>query len=424
MEKALLKQLIIDQNPIDLAAASIPRTESQHIEPLMKSPQIVIIKGVRRSGKSTILQHIRQHSTEQNYYFNFDDDRLVQFTVEDFQQLYELFIEIYGAQKTFFFDEIQNILEWERFVRRLHNNGNKIYITGSNATMFSRELGTRLTGRYIAIEIYPFSFQEYLKYCQADNYKKTPRTTEINMQLKKYFNQFMTDGGLPEYLLSKQKDYLHTLYESIIYRDVIARYRLNDRVIKELVFYLASNIGKDVSFNALRKMLSLASASSVSDYCHYLEDSYLCFFLNRFDFSLKKQILYVKKVYFVDQALAKTVGFSFSEDRGRLLENIVFLELKRRYKEIYFHRQKKECDFLVRESGHITTALQVCVTVSNAETKKREISGLLEAMDMYDLNEGFILTESETAVEEVEYNHQSKTIKIIPIWQWLLFPDF
>jgi predicted AAA+ superfamily ATPase len=420
MDKQNLKQVIIDQQEDKLPEDFVTRLLDHKIVSLQKIPQILIIIGLRRSGKSTLLQEIRNKSKENKYYINFDDDRLVQFQLADFQILLELFIELFGLQETFYFDEIQNIPGWERFIRRLHNQGNKIYITGSNATMFSKELGTRLTGRYIQIELYPFSFKEYTNFEQANLLKISKLTTNQKGQLKKLFNTFSLLGGIPEFFLYQQSAYLHSLYESILYKDIIVRYKVNERAIKELVFYLASNVSKEITYNSLRKMLGLASASTVSDYCTYLENSFLCFFINRYDYSLKKQLQYAKKVYFIDQALAKTVGFRISEDSGRLLENIVFLELKRRYQEIYFHKANKECDFLVRQNGRISIVMQVCLQLSNPETKRREIAGLTEALELYDLKTGYIITEDEENTETITYKNKKYTIQIMPIWKWLL----
>lgn len=168
MNIELLKSLIIDQHNQTRLENIIEREIYQEIISWQNNQQIIIIMGVRRCGKSTLLQHLRRNSEESDYYVNFDDDRLAEFQLKDFQSLLEALLELFGEQKTFYFDEIQNIPEWERFVRRLHDMGNKIYITGSNAIMLSQELGTRLTGRYLPIKMYPFSFNEFIKYKMPD----------------------------------------------------------------------------------------------------------------------------------------------------------------------------------------------------------------------------------------------------------------
>lgn len=417
----VLKQVVIDQNTIQLPDPYVPRTELSQIKALQNTPDIVIIMGIRRCGKSTLLQSLRQEANEAHYYINFDDDRLALFQLDDFQILFEVFIELYGVQKTFFFDEIQNIAGWERFVRRLHEQKNKIYITGSNAVLFSKELGTRLTGRYIPFEIYPFSFREYANAERPELLATEQLTSTHKGEIKYLFARYIDLGGIPNYVQFQNLDYLHSLYESILYRDLITRYKLTDeRVMKELAYYLASQSGKEITYNGLRKLLGIASVNTISNYCSYLENTYLCFFINRFSFSLKKQIHYAKKCYFVDTALAKNIGFRMTEDRGRLLETIVFIELKRRKKEIYFHQEKFECDFILRNGIQIEAAMQVCAEFTTPDTKEREINGLVEAMQAYNLSEGYILTYDMQNEENIEVNNKSYLIHYAPIWQWLL----
>lgn len=421
MTPELLKRIIKDQQEEASVAKYIKRTAEESLLKFVKNKEIIVLTGVRRCGKSVLLHHLRKLNKESNYYFNFEDERLVTFTVSDFQLLQEVFIELFGLEKTFYFDEIQNIEGWELFVRRLYNGGNKIYITGSNATLFSEELGTRLTGRYIAQGIFPFSFYEYLGYRSPNIIdREIISTTDIG-QIKKLLNEYCLQGGIPEYVKNKQIDYLHSLYESIIYRDIIARYKItNINSFKELVFYLASNCSKEITFNSLRKLLQLGSTTTVSDYCSYLEKSYLCFFVNRYDESVKAQMQSPKKVYFIDHVLAKIVGFRFSEDWGRIFENLVFIELKRRKFDIYYHKEKKECDFIARKNGIITHAIQVCHSFENAKTQEREIDGLLEALVRYNLSEGFILNNEKEEVINVTKNDNKYKIIMKPIWKWLL----
>lgn len=419
MDKELLKQIITDQGKSGPTSQLVTRAVYTEIPSFQNNPHIIIILGVRRCGKSTLLQVIRQHSKQQDYYLNFDDERLVQFELSDFQNLYDLFIEIYGEQQTFYFDEIQNIPEWERFVRRLHDTGHKVYITGSNAALFSQELGTRLTGRYIEVPMYPFSYHEFIQFHEPNLLQEKLLTSNQKGYLKHLLLDYIDTGGIPEYIFYKNKDYLNALYESIIYRDIVARYKISEVMpLKNLVFYLAGNVGKDISYNALKEPIGVKSATTVSDYCNYIKQSFLCFFINRFSHSLKKQFLYSKKVYFIDTALAKQVGFRTSDDKGRLLENIVFLELLRKKYEVYFHRDHKECDFIIRERGKITLAIQVCYTLQDKKTREREIAGLLEAMQAYQLSYGLILTWDEE--QEKAYKDEEFTIDIIPTYQWLL----
>ena len=413
MNQEVIKQLIREQEPIRLPDNWVPRTLWNRFEPLLTNNQIIIIKGMRRCGKSTFMQWVRSKQEANHFYFNFDDDRLVNFTIEDFQTLLLLLIELVGPANIVFFDEIQNISGWEKFIRRLHDQRYKIYLTGSNARVFSRELGTHLTGRYISMEMYPYAFSEYLiaKHCAISSYEIV--TTEDKATIKSHFNHYCQVGGIPDYVCFEQPEYLSDLYESILYRDVVVRHGIvKEQALKSLSYYLASNVGKNISYNKLKNLLKLASATTVSDYCHFLEMSYLCFFISRYSASLKVQAHYGKKVYLIDHALAQRIGFRISEDQGRMLENIVFLELKRRNYEVYFHQENKECDFVVKESHGITQAIQVVVHLEHEEVKKREFDGLKEAMSMYQLKSGLILTEN------TEYTEGN--ISVMPVWKWLL----
>lgn len=416
MDPEKIKQLLLEQNQSILPSNMIYRELQSHTNKFKDTPSIVIISGIRRSGKSTLMHQIRLELQNDNYYVNFDDERFVDFTVDDFQTLYEGLIELFGEKNTFFFDEIQNIKIWERFVRRLHDAGKKIYITGSNASLLSRELGTHLTGRNIPFSIYPFSFKEFLRFKKYECPNLNRLTTTEKSTLKRFFNEYIQKGGFPEYLQTEKIEYLKSLYENIVYRDIITRYHLpHEKPIKEVVFYSASNLGKEISFNNLRKLTNLSSATTIREYFEYLENSYLVFLIPRYNPSLKKQIYYNKKVYFIDTAMAKILGFRTSDDLGRMLENIVFLQLKRKNHEIYFHKDKYECDFLIREKNQISKAIQVTSKLDN-ENKQREINGLLEALKTYKLEEGLILT-SEYENEIIQSN---KKIIIKPVWKWLL----
>ena len=413
MDREVIKKVILEQNTIKKDKL-IERTLFKNIKQQEKTPFIIIISGIRRCGKSTLLSELK---TNDAYYVNFDDERFFDFAINDFQTLYELLIELFGKKEIFLFDEIQNIHGWERFVRRLHDYKLKVYVTGSNALMLSRELGTHLTGRNLSFALYPFSFAEFLKFKQQQIQNKLDMlTTDSIANLKRLFNEYCEKGGFPEFLLTQKEDYLKSIYENILYRDIIARYKLKEeKPLKEIIYYIAGNIGKEVSFNKLRELTQLTSATTIREYFEYFENSYLAFLISRYDPSLRKQIYYNKKVYLIDSALAKIIGFRIGEDKGRILENIVFLQLKRMNKEVYFHKQQNECDFLIRKGISIIQAIQV-VAVLDQNTKNREIDGLIESMKMYKLNEGLILTEDQKEVIKIK----NKTIIVKPIWQWLL----
>ncbi len=410
IDKSKLKDILLEQIKVK-DEFLIERELSNKIKEFKDDDFIIIISGVRRCGKSTLLHQLR---TEESYYVNFDDERLIDFEVSDFQVLYELLIELFGEKKIFFFDEIQNVKGWERFVRRLHDSGMKIYVTGSNASMLSKELGTHLTGRHISFTLYPFSFKEFLKFKKFDVKEKL--TSKDRSNIKRLFNEYLNEGGFPEYLRTGKKEYLKSVFENIIYRDIIVRYNLkSEKPLMETVLFAASNIGKEISFNEVRKITGLSSATTIKEYFHYLSNSYIAFLIPRFDFSLKKQAYFNKKIYFIDSAMARFVGFRHSEDSGRLLENTVFLALKRENDEIFFYKEKNECDFIIREKGRINRAIQVTQYLKK-NNREREINGLIEALKKFKLKQGLILTYDQ----EEEITIREKKIMIKPVWKWLL----
>ncbi|MDR2621136.1 MAG: ATP-binding protein [Dysgonamonadaceae bacterium] len=415
MNKDLLKTVIADQEYyFEQAKDSIKREFSENF---CNSPEIVIITGIRRCGKSTLLQQIRATQNEKDYYINFDDERLVSFNVEDFQMLLEVFHELSGEQKTFYFDEIQNVEQWERFVRRLHDTGNKIYITGSNARMLSRELGTHLTGRYLSCELFPFSFKEFILLKKPELLAKNIHKTSTKAEILSLFHDYFNNGGFPNFVKTNDELALKTLFENILYRDIMVRNNItNEKEIKELVSYLAGNYARLSTNSELAEIIGVKNASTVKKYIGFLADSYLVFQTSKYDYSLSKQTLNPKKSYFIDNGLVRRIGFSFSDNLGHLLENLVFIELLRRGKKIYYHNKGQECDFVLLENKTVTAAIQVTYAMPTEKTRKREIDGLLDAMNAYNLQSGLIITddtEEETIVE-------NRKIAIVPVWKWLL----
>ena len=420
----LLKRIILDQREDHRwPKRYIKRALEERLTQLSHNEEIIVLSGIRRCGKSLLLENLRRTNKEGNdYYFNFEDERLVNFTVEDFETLHQTFISLYGVQKNFYFDEIQNIPRWELFVRRLYNQGCKIYITGSNANLFSEELGTRLTGRYISLNVYPISFAEFSQY-SIPLEQKDFSTKDIG-QLRADYYKYLELGGIPAYITNKEPEYLNSLYESILYRDIITRYKVgNPEALKKLLFFLASQCGKEMTLSKLLGMINnngkiIKSNTTISDYCSYIENSFLCFFINRYEDNLKAQQQAPRKIYFIDHVLAKMLGFRTSEDRGRVLENIVFIELKRRGHEVFYYNDTKECDFIVRKGPHTQQAIQVCLELHDSSTEREEL-GLMEAMDKFSLSEGLIITENEEDKKIIEKGGKKYHITIKPIWKWL-----
>ena len=412
--KQLLKDIIIDQKSFLPSKKTIIRSFP---EKYLNNEEIIIISGVRRCGKSVLLQQIRDRLPQKDYFFNFDDDRLSNFTVENFQQLYEVFIELYGEQNYFYFDEIQNIAGWEHFAKRLYNSGKKVFITGSNARMLSKELGTYLTGCYIAIELYPFSFSEFLDFREQQHLLGDISGTIARGEIQSAFNDYLKQGGFPIYLRSEDGIVLKTLYDNILYKDVMVRNQIvNEREVKELVYYTVSNIGKPLTYTSLAKVIGVKNSTTVKNYLEYIENTYLLFSLSKLDYSVKAQLRNPKKVYAIDNALVSRLGFHFSGEEGRLLENMVYIELRRRGGEIFYHNSgSAECDFVVRDGFRVVQAIQACYLLGSSDTREREIRGIQDAMDTYQLLEGTIIT--NTHEEELKYG--DKMIHILPAWKWL-----
>ncbi|MBA7572800.1 hypothetical protein ES708_14586 [subsurface metagenome] len=290
-----------------------------------------------------------------------------------------------------------------------------MYVTGSNATMLSKELGTRLTGRYLQITLYPFSFHEFIKYKKVPVHKPDNFTTEEKSRLKAAFSQYITLGGFPEYLSTENIEYLRTLYNNIIYRDVLARYNItNDKSVKELMYNIASNTAKEFSYNSLKNTLKLGSSTTIKDYISYIENSYLLVQIPKFSYSTKSQIYANKKIYMIDTAMAILNGFRISDDMGRLLENSVCIQLKRKNFELFYFRNRFECDFIAQKNNSYQ-AIQVCYDLNDSD-RTREINGLVEAMDKLNLKKGEIITidQEEALVQD------NKQIKIVPAYKWFL----
>lgn len=415
--KDLLKQIILEQQEI-LHAQNKRYVQRYIADEWLKTSEILIISGIRRCGKSVLMQQIRDRLVEKDFFFNFDDERLANFKLDDFQKLQECFVELFGEQHTYYFDEIQNIEGWERFVRRLYNAGNKIVITGSNARMLSRELGTHLTGRYIQVEIYPFSFQEYLAMNEIPVNAKTLYTTTGRATMVKSFVKYMECGGFPKFLQDGSVSYLTSLYESIIYRDILTRNGLtNEKEMQELMFYLASNATKRVTYSSLGKVVGIQHPDTIKNYLEYIQQTYLISQLFRYDPSVKKQMMSPKKIYFVDNAIIKRIGFNATENNGVFLENLVFIELKRRGWDVYYYADKKECDFIVRKGLHISDAYQVTLKMDSPQTREREIAGVREAMQAYSLSKGYILTFE--GKETINFD-DGTIVEVVPVWEWIL----
>lgn len=395
--KDTLRNIVTSQRrDIDLSNTGIKREMLNEID--MQSPHVIILSGIRRCGKSTLLLQIMK-SLDSYYFFNFEDPRAVSFELSDYQKLDDIFHEEFGESKYYFFDEIQNVPDWERAIRTLQDRGNKIFITGSNASLLSKELGSRLTGRHLMYELFPFSLNEMLEL--------TGQSLSIES-----FQDYVQKGGFPEYLKYNNIDILRQLFRDIISRDIITRYKIKEhKLLMELAIFLLTNFGNEFSFNRLKNQFSLGSVNTIISYLSFLEDSYLLFTVPKFNFSYSKQRSGAKKVYGIDAGLIRANSASFTQDKGRLLENIFFLILKRTHREIFYYRNNFECDFLIKDGNSITQAFQVCHTLTD-ENIEREKTGLTNVMEITGALNGAIITyDQEDTVDG---------FPVTPIWKFSL----
>lgn len=360
-----------------------------------------IISGIRRCGKSTLVQQIMEQYTDRSLYLNFDTPNLFGFQMNDFRVLDAIIAE--RNPTWLFFDEIQVVTGWEVYVRSKLEQGYHVIVTGSNSSMLSRELGTRLTGRHLSYTLFPFSYQEYLGFTNQ-------------MSNAGSLNEYLSHGGFPEYIQTKEPRILIDLINDILYRDILVRYNIRDEIaLKSLFVYLMGNIANRVSANKLTSVIGVKSPVTVSDYFSYLENRYLVKFLPKFSYSYKTQVMNPKKVYSIDLGLHRVSTPSFSQDRGRKLENEVFLELMRMgYDLFYYNENQHECDFVLCQNNSPIEVIQVCDTLSH-ENEEREIRGLVEAMAYFHKEKGTILTFDQ---EDLMFEGD-KEIQVIPIWKWL-----
>ena len=391
----LLAQIIEEQDQNFLKKQLISREENIPVQ----SNQILVVSGVRRCGKSILIRKSLP-SAEPGLYLNFEDPRLVDFEAVDFPKL-ELLRDQLG-KTSILLDEVQSVVGWEIFARSLDEKGEKLYITGSNASMLSRELGTRLTGRYKQIELFPFSYTEFLLFKDLSPGEET-------------FETYFLTGGFPEFLQNQDQDYLRTLFRDILTRDVAVRRNIsNETSLIRLGVFLCSNVGKPFSYSRIGSLLEIKSVRTVIDYCDYLEESYLFDLIPMYSPSIRKQLANPKKSFCVDPALASANSLSFSKDLGRKLENYVYLHLRRSFKEIqYFQNKDSECDFVVKWNEEIIGALQVCWEL-NSDNLQREIKGLKVAMEDTQASKGVLLTWNQEDLLD--------GIAVMPVWKWMMQP--
>ncbi len=375
-----------------------------------------IITGIRRSGKSTLAYQVYNNL---NYaYINFDDERLMACSAKDLNLLLELLYQVYGDFKYLLLDEIQNIEGWSLFVNRLLRKNMHIIITGSNSKLLSVELATHLTGRFANIELFPFSFKEYLKYRQ---FSYGTKTTKEKGLLKGLFAEYSKLGGFPEVVRGEPlKEYITALFDAIVTRDIVYRHNIKYiRTFRDIAVYLVNNFANELSFNRIKTIFELGSENTAKSYVSYLEEAYLILTLPKFSFKKQGQLRY-RKVYTVDPAFISVISADFSMNSGRILENIVFLELRRRAVsgnyEIFYYKKQFEIDFVIYSNRHVIELIQVCESLFDKRTKSREVRALINAASELNSNGLKIITADEDEIIE-ENGHK---IKVVPVVDWLI----
>lgn len=405
------------------------------IKMLENTEENIVLKWIRRSWKSTILNLkidllLKSGVNKKNILFiNFEEPQFFwNLTLELLERIWETYVyylEPNLDKKIYIFlDEIQNIKAWEKWVLKFYENKNiQFFITGSSSKLLSKEFRTSLAWRHLSINIFPLNFKEFLTFNNLFIDSKLDIIRKEN-GIKKLFEKYINYWGFPKVTLidneKLKKEQLSHYLDTIIIKDIWDRYNLsNTNDLKRLTYYLLSNDTKLFSVNNLSK-INLWAYDTIKKYISFLKETYLFYELQKFDYSIKKQLINKSKIYSIDLWFVNLLWFNFSENIWRNLENIVFLELKRQNKDIYYHKEKQECDFVIFDKNKIKKAIQVTYSFSNSDTKKREILWLCEALSIYKLDSWLILTYDED-YEFIETNKLwTFNIKVQSIWKWLL----
>lgn len=423
--KEIFKRLIVDFLERDIKELS-PR----EITIPLQSKKIVSLIGVRRSGKSSILfntiKTLRQTIARENIiYINFEDDRLYPLELESLDSLLEAYYELYPIKRDekvyLFLDEIQAVENWELYVRRIYDTLNlQIFITGSSAKLLSTEIATSLRGRTITFEVFPFSFKEYLIY---KNIKIDLYSSKSLSFIQNALADYLLDGGFAETVnedKSISRKILSDYIELIVYKDIVDRHNINNRsLLKHLNKYCFTNIATLVSFtklyNEFKSQGFKLSKDTIFQYISHLEDAYTLFTVPIYRNSIKEEQRNPKKVYAIDNGFKKIYDYAISDDMSKLYENIVFLSLRRKTKNIYYFKQTQEVDFYAKLEDK-ELLVNVSYEIKESNTRTRELNGLVEAMQYFKLNKAFLVTKSEDTIIEID----GKTIYIVPLYKWLL----
>jgi len=416
--KAVVKEQRQELEDIEHSERLINRENLKDANEFLKYPNILAVLGIRRCGKS-IFSYLLSKGHDFGY-INFDDERLTGVKTDDLNRILEAFYELYGDIDYIILDEIQNIENWELFANRLRRS-KKVIITGSNSKLLAGELATHLTGRYIDIKLFPFSFHEFL---DMKRFKPSSvYTSKEKASLLKLLNEYLKLGGLPE-VYKFGKVILPRIYEDIITKDIVLRYGIRKiEELRKLAKYIVTNFSNEISYSKLSRILDIKHVSTVSNWISYLEQAFLIIKLERFDFKLKQQFVAPKKVYCIDNGIVNSIGFGLSENRGRLMENAIAVELQKRCTternfEVYYWKdhQQNEVDFVLKKGPKVVQLTQVTYVNSMDEINEREIKSLFKAAKKLSCKNLLVITWDFEAEEKIE------GIKVIftPLWSWLL----
>ena len=411
-----MKTIILNQRKERDELMSRPylkRCISQDIDLLLNSRLIKLITGPRRVGKST--QALLMLRDKNFAYLNFDNYSLLNAWNSDL--VMHMLDDVYPGYEYILLDEVQNLDGWDLWVSELYRLGKNLVITGSNARMLSSEMATVLTGKYIQVEMLPFSLKEFFDWNKLDLHMLKPEDKTNSLVLT---DDYLRNGGYPEVVASRQLtcNYLDTLFDSIIWKDVAKRHNVrNVTDLNNLAMYLVSNFCNPVSANDLTTELGFSSVNTTKKYMDYLHEPYLFYYLSRYNNKLKLMKKAPRKVYVVDNGFVASKAFSLSDNLGRLLENQVFIELLRRGYDVeksmfyYCSRNDKEVDFVLRKGAHIERLVQVCYDISNPKTKKREVDSIVECAGELKCSNLVIVTNNDKlTIEKDGYR-----IDVVPI---------
>lgn len=359
-----------------------------------------IVTGVRRCGKSTLLRQIAGDDRANCFFLNFEDIRLSAFEPEDFIRL----DHVVSAAKfhRLFFDEVQVVDGWERYVRQKLDDGCEVYVIGSNASMLSRELGTRLTGRHLQAELFPFSYTEY---CTLKQLECGPDSAE----------DYLLKGGFPEFIKTGNAQVIQQLTDDILHRDIAVRYGIRDTgALRRLAAYLFANVARPFSATKLTAQLSVKAVSTVIEYIDHLEAAYLVSTVSKFSHSEKARLRNPRKAYCIDNAVVEFGTVKTSDDLGRKLENLVFLHLRRHFQSLFYFQEQHECDFIAFRGSKPKRAVQACYVLTE-DNLDRELNGGFEALDFFGMDEGILVTLNQSD----RFTRAGKTLEVLPLHRFL-----